>query len=121
MWSLILTKIKNNGEFFILGFLILIVISQSIQIFFLQKKLDKNYASQIEELEKIKENHTSLLDSLSMLTNKKMDLINQQEKILYENEQKAILNNKKYEIIKNKALTTTNADSLAYELTKWYN
>lgn len=104
-----------------LGVLVVIILVLNIRMYFLKKELNAVLDEQMEELELLKEQHLMRLDSIAFLKEKKIAVIAEKEKSLYDQVAKAKENNMRYEQIKINIGNTDDADSLACQLTNRYS
>lgn len=101
-------------------FLIIIILFQGVQTFFLQRKLDKIWNSQVEEIEELKKDNIVKTDSIEILKKKKYSIVKRKQKNLYSSVKKAEQNNIRYEQIKKNAISNNSADSLERQLSRRY-
>lgn len=111
---------KDKIVFYAFGVLILIILVLNIQMYFLKRELNTALETQIEELERLKEQNIKRLDSITLLEKKKIAAIDEKEKMLYDNIARAKENNMRYEQIKKNIGNINDADSLARQLTNRY-
>ncbi|WP_347067807.1 hypothetical protein [Flavobacterium sp. WV_118_3] len=103
------------------GVLILIILGLNIRMYFLKKELNVVLQQKIDELQLLKEQNVTKLDSIALLKKKQLALIADKEKSLYKEIAWAKENNMRYEQIKNNIRNTDDADSLARQLTNRYS
>lgn len=63
---------KDKIILYALGILIIIILGQSVQVYFLKKKINKVFDEQVEELEQLKEQNLIKADSIEFFKKKKI-------------------------------------------------
>jgi len=111
---------SNKVLLYVAGILLVIVLVLSIKVYLLKAKANAVLERQIEELDLLKEQNLLKSDSIKLLIQKKVVLIDEQQKSLYDDVARAKDNNIRYEQIKKDIGNTDAADELARQLTKRY-
>ncbi len=112
---------KNKGPIYILIFIVLVVFILELRVYLNQINLNGNPEKQIKETDSLIENNSAKSDSIESLQKEKEVVIQEKEKLLYDNVAKAKNNNIRYEKIKKSIGNTNDADSLARMLSNRYS